>query len=162
MHILERISQYLNKLFVWIAGVLLIGMILLTCGNVIFREFGMPIRGTYELMGYTCAVVMALSMGYTQIHKGHIAVDIVVLRFSKSVRRILTAVNQVICTIFFTIAGWQIIRLGTNLMNTGETSETLKIVYYPFTYGTALGCFIIAFTITVEFLSNMTSKKEAT
>ncbi len=160
MHTLEKTCLVLNKILLAIAGILLCGMIFLTCANILFREMGMPIRGTYELMGYMCAVVIALSLGYTQSHKSHIAVDIVVQRFSKTIQKILGAVNNIVCMIFFSIAGWQIIRIGTNLMNTGETSETLRIVYYPFTYGTALGCFIIAFTIAVDFLMSITAKKE--
>ncbi len=112
-------------------------------------------------MGYAGAVTIAFVIGYTQIEKGHIAVDILVKCFSVKVQKIISCINSAICLIFFSLAGWQIVKIGTNLMQTGETSETLRIVYYPFTYCVAIGCFLLALVMLVEFLKHFTNEKEA-
>ena len=129
-------------------------MILLTCANVFLRLVWMPVGGTFELMGYFGAVVTAFALGYTQIKRGHIAVDIVVLRFSTNTQRILHAVNHLICMAFFIIVSWQVYKYATTLRETGEVTETLQIVYYPFTYAVALGCLILAFTFFVDFFKS--------
>jgi TRAP-type C4-dicarboxylate transport system permease small subunit len=121
----------------------------------------MPVRGTYELMGYAGAVVTAFAIGYTQMKKGHIAVDILVKCFSKKTQKYISCINSAICLIFFSLAGWQIVKIGTNLLQTGETSETLRIVYYPFTYGVAFGCLVLALVMLVDFLKHFANEKDA-
>ena len=83
MAVLEKISAFLSQALLWIAGLFLTAMITITGANIVLRLFWFPLRGTFELMGYFGAVVTAFALGYTQIKRGHIAVDIVVLRFSK-------------------------------------------------------------------------------
>jgi len=161
MKILDKISLALNRLLILIGGVFMAGMVVLTCANIFFRLVWVPVRGTFELMGYSGAVITAFALGYTQIKKGHIAVDILVKCFSERIQKIIGLINSGICLIFFSFAGWQIVKLGTNLLRTGETSETLRIIYYPFTYCVALGCFALALVMLVDFLKYFVNEKEA-
>ncbi len=155
MVLLERISQALNRILLWIAGLFLIAMIAITGANIVMRLFWLPLRGTFELMGYFGAVVTAFALGYTQIKRGHIAVDIVVLRFSEKTQKILHAVNHLVCMAFFIIVTWQVFKHATTLRETGEVTETLQIVYYPFTYAVALGCLFLALTFFVDMLKSI-------
>ena len=155
MVVLEKISNVLNQALLWIAGLFLLAMITISGANIVLRLFGLPIRGTFELMGYFGAVVTAMALGYTQIKRGHIAVDIVVLRFSEKTQRILLAVNHLVCTAFFIIVALQVYKYATTLWETGEVTETLQIVYYPFTYAVALGWLVLAFTFFVDFLKSL-------
>ena len=155
MVVLDKISNFLNQALLWVAGLFLLAMITITGANIVIRLFWTPIRGTFELMGYFGAIVTALALGYTQIKRGHIAVDIVVLRFSDKTQRILHAVNHLICMAFFSIVTWQVFKYGSTLRETGEVTETLQIIYYPFTYAVALGCLILAFTFLVDFLKSI-------
>ncbi len=160
MVILDRISHYLNQILISIAGLFLIAMILLTCANVFLRLVWMPVRGTFELMGYFGAVLTAFVLGYTQIRRGHIAIDIVVLRFSKSAQGILNAINDVICMVFFALVTWQIAKYAGTLWETGEVTETLQIIYYPFTYGVAFGCAVLSLVFLTDFLKRVTKHGE--
>jgi TRAP-type C4-dicarboxylate transport system permease small subunit len=152
MTVLNKLSHYLNQALIWIAGCFLAAMILLTCANIFMRIVWVPVSGTFELMGYFGAIVTAFALGYTQIKRGHIAVDIVVLGFSKKIQKILNAVNCLICMIFFSVVAWQIAKYATTLWKTGEVTETLRIVYYPFTYGVAFGCAILSLVFLIDFL----------
>jgi len=76
MELLDKISRVLNEILIWIAGVSLVTMILLTCANIFLRLVWMPVKGTYELMGFFGAIVTAFALGYTQIKRGHIGIDI--------------------------------------------------------------------------------------
>jgi len=161
MEILDRISLTLNRILIFMGGIFLAGMVVLTCSNIFCRMVWIPVKGTFELMGYAGAVITAFALGYTQIKKGHIAVDILVKCFSEKVQKIIGCINSGICLIFFSLAGWQIVKIGTNLLKTGETTETLRIVYYPFTFAVALGCFALALAMLVEFLKYFANKKDA-
>lgn len=152
MNLLEKFSQRVNQLGLVIAGVFLAAMTAITCGNIFSRIVWVPIRGTFELMGFFGAFVTAFALGYTQMHKAHISVDILVNRFPRKVQRFLNAVNCIVCSLFFSIAGWQIFRLANTMRVTGEVTETLRIIYYPFTFGVALGCFLLALVLVVELI----------
>jgi len=143
-----------------VAGFLLAAMTVLTCANIFLRKVWVPIAGTFELMGYFSAVATAFALGLTQLGKGHIAVDVLVLRFSGRTRSILNALNAVLCAGFFGLIAWQIARYATTLMKTGEVTETLRIIYYPFTYAVALGCAALGLVFLSEFLQSLTQNKE--
>jgi TRAP-type C4-dicarboxylate transport system permease small subunit len=103
-------------------------------------------------MGYGGAIVTAFALGYTQLKRTHVAVDILVLRFSKRTQSVLNGINALICMVFFAVVAWQIAKYGATLWRTGEVTETLRIVYYPFTYGVALGCAVLSLVFLTDFL----------
>lgn len=142
--IMERILQVINRSLVLLAGIFLVLMILLTCANIFLRVVWVPVRGTYELMGYFGAVVAAFALGHTQLTRGHIAVDVLYRKFPAPVAKGLTVFNCLFCTGFFAVMAWQLVLKGNILMQTGEVTETLRIAYYPFTYGVAAGCGFLA------------------
>ena len=159
MRIVEKISRGLSVFFLWSAGIFMVAMILLTCANILSRLVCVPIKGTFELMGFFGAVATAFALGYTQVKKAHIAVDILVNRFPSKIRTLLDGINYFICSLFFGVAGWQLARWAGTIRETGEVTETLRIVYYPFTYGVALGCILLALVLFVDFL-NLFSEKD--
>jgi len=158
---LENISRFLNQLLIWIAGIVLVVMILLTCANIFLRLVWTPIKGTFELMGFFGAIVTAFALGYTQIKRGHTRIDIAVTLFSSKTQRILNGAYCSICMVFFAIVGWQITKWATTLWKTGEVTETLRIIFYPFTYGVAAGCFILSLVLLVDFLKTVTRQEGA-
>jgi len=160
MAFLEKMSHHLNQALIWTAGFFLAAMIVLTCANILLRIVWVPVAGTFELMGYFGAVVTAFALSYTQVRRGHIAVDIVVLGFPKKVQKILNAINDLICMIFFAVVAWQIARYATTLLKTGEVTETLRIIYYPFTYAVAFGCVALFLVFLTQFLKSVFQESE--
>lgn len=140
-------------------GALLVAMILLTCANIVSRQVYVPIPGTFELMGYMGAVVTAFALGYTQFTNGHISVDVLVNAYPKPLKRFISIINHGICCIFFFIASWYIVQKALTLKNANELSETLKIIYYPFTLAVALGCLILALALFTDFLKVLLLQK---
>ena len=159
MTFLEKFNAVLNKVLMGVAGFFILAMIVMTCANIFLRLTWIPLSGTFELMGYFGAVATAFALGFTQIHRGHVAVDIVVHRFSKKTRRALNGVNCLVCMAFFAVAAWQIIRYGVTLLTTGEVTETLRIVYYPFAFAVALGCGILSLVFLTDFLRSVLPAK---
>ena len=135
-------------------------MVFLTCANIFLRAIWTPVKGTYELMGFLGAIVTAFALGYTQMKRGHIGIDLVVNQFSPRTRKMLNGINYLICMIFFALAGWQIAKWATILWKTGEVTETLRIIFYPFTYGVALGCIVLAIGLLVDFLKVLAEGKK--
>ena len=162
MAFLNKLALTLNRLLMAIGCGLLMVMIFLTCANIFLRTIWVPIQGTYELMGYFGAVLTAFALGYTQMRRGHISVDLVVMEFSPKVQKILEGVNAFICMAFFALVAWRITRFGTTLWQTGEVTETLRIVYYPFVYGVALGCATLSLIFLTNLIQSFVPAKEET
>jgi len=150
-----KILQTVNRLLIIVAGVALVAMVVLTCANIFTRAVYVPIRGTFELMGFFGALVASLSLGYTQLHRGHIAVDVLVQRFPGRVRKILISLNNAVCALFFAMVAWQVADKAAVLRDTGEVTETLRIAYYPFTYGTAIGCAFLALIFIQQLIESV-------
>lgn len=155
MTFLEKLNKYLNQILVWIAGFFIAAMVILTCANVFLRIFGRPVTGTYELMGYFGAVAIAFALGYTQIKKGHIAVDVLIQSFSRRTKGVLAAVNCLVCMIFFALVSLQLAKYANTLFKTGEVTETLHIIYYPFTFGVALGCAVLSLMFFIDLIRSI-------
>ncbi len=160
MHTLDKLIQTLVKILVFVGGVALVVMICLTCANIFFRLVWFPIRGTFEFMGYFGAVVTAFALAYTELKKGHIAVDVVVSGFSRKTRKYLQVVNSFVYFIFFATAAWHIAGKASNLRKTGEVTETLQVIYYPFTYAVALGFGVLALVLLVNAVKSLSPEKE--
>jgi TRAP-type C4-dicarboxylate transport system permease small subunit len=160
MWILGRINRVVNHICLSIAGVFLGLMVFLTCANIFLRRVWMPIQGTFELMGYFGAIVTAFALGYTQMKRGHIAVDVLVAGFKEKIQRVLRLINDSVCMLFFVIVAWQIAKHATTLWRTGEVTETLRIIYYPFTYGVSLGCAVLSLVFLTDLLRTVFSPGE--
>ncbi|MBW1646533.1 MAG: TRAP transporter small permease [Deltaproteobacteria bacterium] len=152
MNPLDRINVNLHRVMVVIAGIFLLAMCLLTCANIVLRIVWVPVPGTYELMGYFGAVVAALSLGHTQMRRGHVAVDVLINRLSSRRQRFLKGFNGLACMLFFSLAAWQLMRKALVLRASGEVTETLRIIYYPFALAVALGCVLLALVLLADLV----------
>jgi len=158
MQVLEKIWSMINKAMIVLGGVAVLALMSLATGNVCFRIFGMPYRGAYELVSFLGAVVTAFALGYTQRKRSHIVVDILSETFPEGVKRILDGVSYLITMVFFAVIAWVILRWGLQIAASGEVSETLKIIYYPFIFSVALGFLHLCLTLIIDFLSTLQKK----
>ncbi len=70
-------------------------------------------------------------------------------------RRLLGLVNSAVCAVFFAVVAWQLADKAAVLRQTGELTETLRVPYYPFTYGVAAGCAILAVVFFAEAVKGL-------
>src|SRR4030042_3027050 len=163
MSYLERINVFLNKILMIMGSVAVLLLLSLATVNAFLR---IPFikatwRGAYETVGFLGAIVIAFALGYTQQRKDHIVVDILTEKFPKRVNRILDGVNYFITTIFFAIVSWQMFVWGIKISESGELSETLKIIFHPFIYCVAVGFAVFSFNLAVDFMKNFQGKEES-
>jgi TRAP-type C4-dicarboxylate transport system permease small subunit len=158
MDALEKLNQFLNKWLLVIGGIAVLALMALATGNVLLRIFGVPFRGAYELVSFLGAVVTAFALGYTQKRKFNIVVDILSERFPEGVKRLLDAVGYLIGLMFFGLVAWVILQWGLKIAGSGEVSETLKIVYYPFVFCVALGFAVLSLTLAIDAIGTLRKK----
>lgn len=153
-----RIEHWVAKAadaFNWIAAAAVVGMMVLTCMDIILRIFRHPIPGTYEMVGFLGAVFAAFSLGYTSVNRGHIAVDFLVQKLPARAQSFVDGVNALICTIFFALLARQCLVYAADLRRFGEVSMTLQMPIYPFVYGIAVGCGLLTLVLAVRFLKDV-------
>jgi TRAP-type C4-dicarboxylate transport system permease small subunit len=123
-----------------IAGTSLVLLMALTLLDVALRGFRRPIAGTYELVAFMGALVIALAMPLTQRARGHIYVEVIVSRLSRRARDVFHLVTRLMVISLFAVIGWNLVKYGMNLMRSGEVSLTLQVPFWPFAFAMALGC----------------------
>jgi len=158
MEFLEKIRDFLDKIFLVLGGVSVLALMVLATGNVCGRVFGMPYAGAYEIVAFLGAVVTAFALGYTQRKKSHIVVDILTETFRPGVKKVLDGISYFIGMVFFAVISWVILKWGITIAGSGEVSETLKIAYYPFIYSVALGFGFLCLTLILDFLHTVLKK----
>ena len=155
MTYLERIINALNRWLSWIAGGLLVAMMLFTVVNMLMRQVYVPFAGTAEVIGWLAALVAAFALGYTQIHRGHTRVDILVSRFPPRVQAIIDSIMFFVGMALFGVATWQIVRLANRYWELGSVSETLYVIFFPLIYMVALGCAFLCLVLLLDFLKSV-------
>jgi TRAP-type C4-dicarboxylate transport system permease small subunit len=159
MGLLSRINQVLNNILIGIGGILLVATVFLTCANIFLRIVWVPIDGTFELVGFFGAVLTAFALGYTQIRKGHISIDIMSIQYPAGVQKVISGINGLVCGLFFLFCGWRVAVWAGTIRTEGEVTETLRIIFYPFVYCVAFGCFVLALVLFTDFLGMFFRKK---
>jgi TRAP-type C4-dicarboxylate transport system permease small subunit len=155
MKYLDVLNDFLNKILMILGGIAVMALMLLATGNVVLRILNMPYKGTYEIVSFLGAVVIAFALGFTQKTKSNIVVDILTEKFSKELQNIIDKIADLIIMVFFGIACWQIYVWGIKICESQEVSETLKIPFYPFVFAVAIGFAVLSFTAFVDFLKKL-------
>jgi len=134
----------------WVSIVALIAMMLLTTSDVTLRYFGYPIKGTYEVVTFLFAAVVAFPIAYTQVLRGHIAIEFLVSRFPERVQAVLESIAHFLGLGVFCLLTWQVGLLGAKFWSIGQVSETLKFSYFPFVWGVAFGCAMMSVVLLID------------
>jgi len=147
-----NLAHWLNRGLIWLAGITLLGMVLVSCANMLLRFLGYPIKGTYELLGFCGAVLVAFALGATQRQGGHIEVDLLESVLPEKINRLLKLLANLASAVFFGLVGWQLIVLAQSLERSGEVSETLHLPFYPVVAAVAFGVFSLLLVLLRQIL----------
>lgn len=153
-----NLLKKINSLQLFLGGCFLVMMVFLTCANILLRQFGVPVRGTFEIMGFLGAVIFAFSLGYSHEKKEHLYVSVIFDRFPEKVKKAARVTNSLVCIFFFSLVSWQLIKKALILKNVHEVSETLRIAYYPFilvlSFGVAVLVLYFVYELFIKFGDN--------
>jgi TRAP-type C4-dicarboxylate transport system permease small subunit len=155
MKYLEAARDLLNKISLILGGIAVLALMLLATGNVVLRIFHLPFRGTYEIVSFLGAIVIAFALGHTQKNRDHIVVDILSEKFPKKLQTLIEALSDGVIMLFFGIVSWQVFVWGMKIYESHEVSETLKVVFHPFVFAVSIGFALLCFTAFVGVLKKI-------
>jgi TRAP-type C4-dicarboxylate transport system permease small subunit len=135
-------------------------MILLTVADVILRSFRRPIIGTYEIVALSGAVIIGFSIPLTSWIKGHVSVDLFVLKLSPKGRRIFNVVTKCFGIGLFLIIGWNLFILGMDLYKAREVTPTRHLPIHPVLYGIGVCCFLECLVLLCDIVKIFEGKYE--
>jgi TRAP-type C4-dicarboxylate transport system permease small subunit len=133
----------------------------LTCADIVLRLFRRPILGTYEIVGFLGAMVASFAIAQTTIEHGHVAVQVVVQRFSSRVQEVIYLITHLLSLLLFVLLAWECVRYANDLWASGEVSMTLQLPFFPVLYGIALSAVTVCLVLLVDILLMMTKGAEA-
>lgn len=152
MQYLERWCTRVNQLAAWVAGGSLALMMFLSVFNIVFRAFGNPFGGTAEVVGWLAALTAALALGYTQLFRGHVAIDLLVRRFPERAQRLTDFGICLVSAALFAAAAWRTSVYADRIRAVGLLSETMHLPFFLFIYVVAGGLGLLSLTLLVDAL----------
>jgi TRAP-type C4-dicarboxylate transport system permease small subunit len=117
----------------------------------VLRAVWVPVKGTFELMGFSGALAAAFALAATQRGKGHITVTLLKGYLPEWLEKTLVLFSFVLSGSFFGLVSWHCGQRALGIWRLGELSETLQLVYYPVVFAVALGFVALALALVTDF-----------
>jgi len=155
MHYLDKINEMINKGMAVVAGAAIVCMMFVTVLDAFLRAFAKPLTGTFEMVSWLAALTAAFSLGYTQLHKQHVSIDLLVKMFGVRTRSAIEAGVHLVSLVLFGAVSYKMFIYAGTVRASGSLSETMKVVYYPWVYLVAIGCLGLVIALVLDFLHSL-------
>lgn len=142
METYQKVLSFLSSKLKMIGALCLFGMAALTCADVIGRFFNHPIFGSVELVSFMGVIAIATTLSFTHEHKGHIGVELFVMKLPGRVRNIIDLCTGLITLLLFVVVTWRMADYALKIRSSGELSMNLKLPEYVIIFFLAC-CFLI-------------------
>ncbi len=135
----EEFNRRLSRLFEWIGLAGLLGMVFLTCIDVIGKKlFLRPVFGAIDMVMLAQIVAISFAVASSLILGRHVHVEFFVTLLPKRIQAAIDLIVHTLGLILFILIIWRLSILGYSFQTGGEGSATARIPLYPFAYGIAL------------------------
>lgn len=117
-----------------ISGLSILGMIGVTCVDVLMRVFGGGLVGSYDLVKILGGIAIASSLPYTTAVKGHVAIEYFFQKLGRNGRIVVDTICRLLVITLFAVITWQCVIYGARLYSSHEVSLTLQIPLFWVAY----------------------------
>ena len=161
MNFFWNIIQWILDKMKIIGAACLVGMMLLTCVDVVGRTFGHPIFGSVEIVGYMAILSVVMAMPYTHQVQGHIGVEIIVRLFSEKTQTIIGICTGIVSLILFAVVTWRMTVYANTMKASGEVSMNLELPEHFVISVTAVCLLIFTLIVLQDLINNIRKLKES-
>jgi len=141
-----------------VAGIALIGVMLLIGTDIVGRIFGCPVPGTYEIVSLAGGLIIGLALPATSRAKGHVSTDLLTGKLSEKARAFLAVMTRLVGIVVFLLAGYGMVMMGVRLKVSGEVTAVLALPFYYVAYAIG-GAFLIQTLILFTEIFDTTNPK---
>lgn len=150
---LASIAKKLTQFLIAFGAIMLALMMFLTALDVGLRyALNRPLAGAFELVEYMMAIMVPFCVAYCAHNKGHVAVDLIMVRFPKKVGTVADIITTMITLVFVIIISWQNVLYFFEVKASGLTSSVLLIPAYPFVVPMAIAFATFALILVVHLI----------
>lgn len=135
----DDVNRKANGAMAVAGAVALLGIMVVTVGNMALRTLGAPFAGAFEVVGWLAAICNGLAVGYTQTKDGHVSIDVLTRLMAPRVQAVLRSVIAAVAAVLFAVVTWQMLGYGLRLRAVGTVSDVMRVTYYPFPLLVSLG-----------------------
>ena len=157
--LLQALSGRLSTWMEVLAGIALIGVMLLIGIDIVGRIFGFPIPGAYEVVSFAGGLVIGLAVPATSLAKGHVSTDLLLGKLSGKSRSVLIVMTRLIGIAIFLVAGCSMIMMGIRLKAAGEVTAVLALPFYHVAYAMG-GAFLIQSFVLFSDIASVISERK--
>ena len=154
MNVFWKIIQWVLDKMKIIGACCLVGMMLLTCVDVVGRAFGHPIFGSVEIVGFMAILSMVMAMPYTHQVQGHIGVEIVVRLLPEKTQTLIDICTGILSLILFAVVTWRMTVYANTMKESGEVSMNLELPEHFVIYVTAFCLLVFTLIILRDIINN--------
>jgi TRAP-type C4-dicarboxylate transport system permease small subunit len=134
-------------------GHILVGVITLivfvnVCGRYLLRK---PLTGTYELVEETMVVLGGLAIMYCTVEWGHVAIDIIAVKFSRRTQIIMQSIFSLLGFGIWGVAAYGVFLHALSVMKSSRTMSSFpQVSAAPFLFMLAAGLFLCSLTLLIQ------------
>ncbi|NLL57811.1 MAG: TRAP transporter small permease [Firmicutes bacterium] len=140
MSFFKKVIYGVNIPLLKISMILTLLMMFITVVDVGGRYFfNSPIPGVFELTRFGLGAIVCTALGYSQINKVHIAINILVAKFPLAWQNLVEFINYLLAFIAFAIGCWQMFVYTGRLYTSAQVTSVLGVPIYPFVLISAIG-----------------------
>ena len=152
MHLFWKTVDWLNRALKILGACCLVGIMGLTCVDVVGRYFGHPIFGSVELVIFMATLTTALALPYTHEVKGHIGVEMRLL--SPRAQTVIELVTSVLSLALIGLITWRMADYAATIRESGQVSMNLEFPEYLIIYAVSF-CFLIFTLLIVKDIASL-------
>ena len=146
----ERLS---GRVTLWLAHAASIGlaaMMFLTLGDVVGRFFSVPLVGTVEVTELIMGMMIYLAIGHTTFRRGHIRVDILIMRLPPKIRAFLDLVTLAIGTAFTGLICWRLFLQAASRVDNNDITQIWEIPVWPVAFVMAIASILLVSSLAFQ------------
>ena len=160
MSIIEKYVTLIARWLNWMAALAIVAVMIVVCINVLSRTvFGMPLKGTVDIVSQMGVLVISGAIAYTQVLKGHIRITLFIDKFPGPARTFMAALIDTTGMVLFGIISWQSILFAKGTYEIGELSEVLRLPITPFAAVVSAGCIVLTMVLLTDLINVLARRK---
>ena len=148
----QRFLRRVVLALAFLAGAGTVGMMLVTCADVVARAFGHPLKGSYDIVRLLSLTTLSCALPYTTAVKGHVAVEFFFNKLPKTMRLVVDSIMRVLTVGLFGLLCVQGVKYGLSLRASGEVMLTLGWPIYWASFVMAFACAVSALVVLEHLL----------
>lgn len=160
MDIFQKILLFLSGKLKMVGALCLFGMAAVTTADVVGRLLGHPVFGSVELVSFLGVIAIATTLSFTHEHKGHIGVELFVMKLPARVRHLIDLCTGIVSLLLFAVVTWRMVDYSVKMRESGELSMNLQLPEYALIFLLACCFFIYCGTILGSILQTITKLRK--